>query len=130
MGLYWPNFSLVFLIHLFLYAGVNCILDIFKVNSLYIAKFMFSYHRRLLPTPFLNLFLTGGQIHNYDTRISAHFRPHTCRTNIMELTVLFRGPEIWNALPLSPSKDSFLISSVNRMKRPTLLCLNSLATVC
>ena len=24
MGLYWPNFSLVFLIHLFLYAGVHC----------------------------------------------------------------------------------------------------------
>ena len=25
MGLHWPNFSLVFLIHLFLYAGVYCI---------------------------------------------------------------------------------------------------------
>ena len=24
MGLYWPNFSLVFLIRLFLYAGVYC----------------------------------------------------------------------------------------------------------
>ena len=24
MGLYWPNFSLLFLIHLFLYAGVYC----------------------------------------------------------------------------------------------------------
>ena len=27
MGLYWPNFSLVFLIHLFLFAGVYCILQ-------------------------------------------------------------------------------------------------------
>ena len=27
MGLYWPNFSLVFLIHLFLYAGVYCIVN-------------------------------------------------------------------------------------------------------
>ena len=25
LGLYWPNFSLVFLIHLFLYEGVYCI---------------------------------------------------------------------------------------------------------
>ena len=25
MGFYWPNFSLVFLIHLFLYVGVYCI---------------------------------------------------------------------------------------------------------
>jgi len=26
MGLNWPNFSLVFIIHLFLYAGVYCIM--------------------------------------------------------------------------------------------------------
>ena len=60
-----------------LFAQSN-ILDIFKVNSFYTAKFMFSYHHRLLPSPFLNLFLTSGQIRNYDTRSSAHFRPHTC----------------------------------------------------
>ena len=117
-----------------LFAQLN-ILDIFKVNSFYIAKFMFSYHQRLLPSPFLNLFPTGGQIHNYDTRTSAHFRPHTCRTNIKQFTILYRGPKIWNALPLlrlplayPPSKESFLISSVNCMKRPTLLCLYSLTT--
>ena len=57
-------------------------------------------------------------IHSYDTRASAHFRPHTCRTNIKQFTTLFRGPKMWNALPLSitssPSlstlKESFLIS--------------------
>ena len=83
-----------------LFAHLN-ILDIFKVNSLYIAKFMFSYHQRLLPSPFLNLFPTGSQIHNYDTRTLAHFRPHTCRTNIKQFIILFRGPKIGNALPLS-----------------------------
>ena len=77
------------------------ILDIFKVNSLYIAKFMFSYHQRLVPSPFLNLFPTGSQIHNYDTRTSADFRPHTCRTNIKQFIILFGGPKIGNALPLS-----------------------------
>ena len=82
-----------------LFAQLN-ILDIFKVNSLYIAKFMFPYHHRLLPSPFLNLFLTSGLIHDYDTRASAHFRPHTCRTNIKKFTTLFRGPKIWNALLL------------------------------
>ena len=58
-----------------LFAQLN-ILDIFKVNSLYIAKFMFSYHQRFLPSPFLNLFPTGGQIHNYDTRISTSHLPN------------------------------------------------------
>ena len=32
MGLYWPNFSQVFLIHLFLYAGVYCILT-YKIKG-------------------------------------------------------------------------------------------------
>ena len=45
-----------------IFAQLN-ILDIFKVDALYIAKFMFSYYHRLLRSPFLNLFLTGGQIH-------------------------------------------------------------------
>ena len=92
-----------------LFAQLN-ILDIFKVNSLYIAKFMFSYYHRLLPTPFLNLFMTSGQIHNYNTIISAHFRPHTCRTNIKQFTILFRGPKIWNALPLSITSSPSLIT--------------------
>ena len=83
-----------------LFAQLN-ILDIFKVNSFHTAKFMFSYHHRLLPSPFLNLFLTSGQIHNYDTGASFHFRSHTCRTNINQFTILFREPKIWNALPLS-----------------------------
>ena len=91
-----------------LFAQLN-ILDILKANSLYIAKFMFSYYHRLLPSPFLNLFLTSGQIH--DARTSAHFRPHTCRTNIKLFTKLFRGSKIWNALPLSitssPSLSTF-----------------------
>ena len=52
---------------------------------------MFSYHQRLLPSPFLNLFPTGGQIHNYDTRTSAHFRPHTCRINIKQFTHSLEG---------------------------------------
>ena len=47
------------------------ILDIFKVNSLYIAKFMFLYHHHLLRLPFKNLFFTNNQIHNYDTGASS-----------------------------------------------------------
>ena len=34
MGLYWPNFSLVFLIDLFLFAGVYCIVPVMGVVPL------------------------------------------------------------------------------------------------
>ena len=87
-----------------LFALLN-ILDIFKVNFLYFAKFMFCYHHQSLSSPFLNLFL----IHNYDTRASAHFRPHTYRANIKKYTIPFRGPKIWNVLPFSITSSLSLV---------------------
>ena len=47
MGLYWSNFSLVFLIHLFLYAGVYCT---FRGTPL----FPFGTERRKFPYHLLN----------------------------------------------------------------------------
>ena len=44
------------------------ILDIYKLNTFHIAKFMFMYHHNLLPPFFLNLFLTSYHVHNYNTR--------------------------------------------------------------
>ena len=38
------------------------ILDIFQINTLDIAKFMFRYHNNLLPPLFLNLFMTNKSI--------------------------------------------------------------------
>ena len=40
------------------------ILDIFQVNSLYIARFMFCYHKEILPSVFHNLFLCSNQVHS------------------------------------------------------------------
>ncbi len=44
------------------------LLDIYKINSLHIGKFMFSYHNKLLPSSFLKLFTPSNQIHHYNTR--------------------------------------------------------------
>ena len=41
------------------------ILDNFQVNTLDIAKFMFRYHNNLLPSLFLNLFMTNRTAGNY-----------------------------------------------------------------
>ena len=41
------------------------ILDIFQVNTLDTAKFMFRYHNNLLPPLFRNLFMTNSQVHRY-----------------------------------------------------------------
>ena len=69
-----------------LFLGLK-VLDIFKVNTFHIARFMFLYHNRLLPTSVLNLFVTNNQIHSHNTRNANSYRPHSCRTNIKQFTI-------------------------------------------
>ena len=84
------------------------ILDIFQINTLDIAKFMFRYHNNRLPPRFLNLFMTNSQVQKYDTRTAGNYRVHFCRTNIKKFTILYQGPRVWNCLPASITNLSFL----------------------
>ena len=77
------------------------ILDIFQINTLDIAKFMFRYHNNLLPSLFFNLFMTNSQVHNYDTRTAGNYRVHLCRTNTKKFTILYQGPKVWKCLHTS-----------------------------
>ena len=75
------------------------LLDIYKLNSFHTAKFMFSYIHSLLPPPFLHLFTRNNKFHNYNIRTASNYRPHICRTNIKQFTILYQGPKVWNSLP-------------------------------
>lgn len=77
--------------------SIQCFLEL--INSLHTAKFMFSYHHRLLPHSFVDLFVTNIQIPSYDTRRATKYRSHQCRTSMKYFTVLYQGPKIWNSLP-------------------------------
>ena len=68
------------------------VLDIYSINSFSVATFMYSYHHNLLPSSFRNLFLSSNQVHHYETRLASQFSPHFCRTNIMQFSILYRGP--------------------------------------
>ena len=89
------------------------ILDIFQVNSLYIAKFMFPYHHRLLPSPFLNFSLTSGQIHNYDTRTATHFRPGAIIGDGDRKSWDPRGPMIWDNFSIFRTSCAILTSYIH-----------------
>ena len=58
-----------------------------SINSFSVATFMYSYHH--------------NQVHQYETRLVSQYRPHFCRTNIKQFSILYRGPKIWNSLPIS-----------------------------
>ena len=76
------------------------VLDIFSINSFSAATFM--YTNNLLPGSFHDLFLSSNQVHQYETRLASQYRPHFCRTNIKQFSILYQGPKIWNSLPISP----------------------------
>ena len=76
-------------------------LDIFQVNTLDTAKFMFHNDNNLLPPLFHNLFMTNSQVHRYDTRTTSNYRVHSCCKNTKKFTILYKGPRIWNCLPAS-----------------------------
>ena len=53
-----------------------------SIYSVQVSSFMYLYHNDALPISFTQIFQTGNQIHQYLTRYSDFYRPHTCRTNI------------------------------------------------
>ena len=82
---------------------------------------MFCFHHHLLRSSFLNLFITGCQVHTYATRFVTNYRAHFCRTNFKQFSVLYLGPKIWNSLPLSVSRSIIgsLSSDVFEWRRST-----------
>ena len=52
-------------------------------------------HHNHLPNSFRDLFLSNNQVHQYETRLASQYRPHFCRTNITQFSILYRGPKIW-----------------------------------
>ena len=98
------------------------ILDINGINSFCTGIFMYSYHNKLLPPPFLNLFSTSNQFHNYNTRNADTYRSHACRTNIKQFTMLSRGPKLWNSLPDTVKNAGTLNCFRNRIRKYLLQC--------
>ena len=92
------------------------ILDIYKLNTHCIGKFMFSYSRDLLPECFDNLFIFNNQIHDHNTRAATKYRSHACRTNIKQFTILHQGPKIWNCLPPSITEINTISSFKRKLK--------------
>ena len=95
------------------------ILDVFSIYSLQVSSFMYLYHNDALPIAFTQIFQTGNQIHQYSTRYSDFYRPHTCRTNIKKFSILFQGPRIWNSLP-NNTKNAPTFNIFKRVIKPFL----------
>ena len=97
------------------------VLDIYIINSFSVATFMYSYHHNRL----IAFFLRINQVHHSENLLAFQCRPHFRRTNIQQFSVLYRGPTIWNSLPISlTSSSSKFVSKKNSEKFSLDRCLS------
>ena len=69
-----------------------------NIVALHVAKIMYLYKNGQLPESFKNMFFTGPEIHNYNTRNSNLFRLPSGRTNVRKFSLRFQGPKIFNSI--------------------------------
>ena len=69
-----------------------------NIVSLQVAKIMYLYKNGQLPESFINMFFTGEEIHNYNTRNKFFFRLLSCSTNVRKFSLRFQGPKIFNTI--------------------------------
>merc|ERR1711973_825465 len=69
-----------------------------NIVSLQVAKIMYLYTNGQLPESFNNMFFTGEEIHNYNTRNKNFFRLPSCRTNVRKFSLRFQGPNIFDSI--------------------------------
>ena len=87
------------------------IYEILLINNIYeleIAKFMYSYYHRLLPTNFGNYFKSGNTQHSYNTRSIASDGYYLERaiTKSGQWSCIYAGVKIWNKISLDIKKLS------------------------
>jgi len=80
------------------------ILEIYQINTFQIAKFMYYYHKNLLPPLFFDLFFTNIQSHGYTYVAPEQPIIITCiiaGLTSKTFTILYQGPKFWNSLPVT-----------------------------
>ena len=87
------------------------LLNVYDINYFNIASFMFMCLNGLLPPYITAKFSLNNSIHNYMTRTASNFHLPQIRTNVSKNSIFFRGPILWNNIPIniknSPSLNSF-----------------------
>ena len=73
-----------------------------NINNTYrleVAKFMYGFTRRKLPTPILDFFASNLAVHQHNTRhvLDPHFT--IIYNSIAEKYIIHRGPRIWSDIP-------------------------------
>ncbi len=94
------------------------ILSIFDINVYQICIFMFNctVNADSFPIVFHNIFMTNSSFHSYPTRQSKNIHCHFSRTTLVQFSIKFRGPTIWNYKPSIITNCSSISLLKSRLK--------------
>ena len=73
-------------------------LNIFDINKLQTALFMYRFTHKTLPNSLSNFLIKHSDIHNYNTRQAHHYIASSPKTNHIKYSIKVSGPKIWNIL--------------------------------
>jgi hypothetical protein len=87
------------------------ILTLEQITQLQISEFMHRYNFNTLPFEFKNYFKKTSDFHSHFTRNANTYRSEFARTNSRKFVITYKGPVVWNNLPLElrtiPNRNSF-----------------------
>ena len=86
-------------------------LNIFDFSDYEIATFMYLCFKNYIPNSISEFFCYNADVHSYKTRGASNFHLPKVRTSLAKNCIFFKGPKIWNSLPVyiktSPSLNVF-----------------------
>ena len=95
----------------------NKILQVKDIFNLELGKFMFKFHRRLLPINFDNYFVRPTTVHTHNTRFSeSNFSIPRKNKSVGKNTLGFLGAQLWSTIPDSLKNSLTVNSFVNNYK--------------
>ena len=72
------------------------LLNVYDINKLQIACFVYKSINSLLPQCFANSFESNDKVHDYILRNNCNIKLHQSTTNVRFFSIKCNGPRIWN----------------------------------
>ena len=100
----------------------NCILNLNKINTYLVGKFMYNVYHGIVPDIFEGMFVSNNMIHYHDTRISGHLHPPTISSNLSQNSIRYHGVIIWNKIltaAINPDSSKVSFKIMLKKRNPT-----------
>ncbi len=93
------------------------ILKVKDMHAFQVNKFMYQYHKHILPNPLMNLFVPNYTIHQHNTR--HRNSPHVLhrRTAMASQSIIHKGPKLWQSVPNDIKEAKSIHSFGRRLKK-------------